>query len=364
MKLSVTQVRVIVIVTNLALTLAVGGHAAYRFFNPDYASDQDTAHKKNVRRLMNLKGSFKRRTQERPSNEIMKVRGVGDAIDPAAPPPPEEIAEGELPGEEEAPAEGEVEEGGPLDDLWEYVTPLIFAPGSNQNRAVLRKKGSVRKTPARRRSTARNNRSKTKKKNPRVTRRGANTHKTLKLFQKWVVDEEKGPTVWAVSITPEEFIYEVEGTWRKYSLKRPKNEIYVVNDDGVIEGVQPPKEEDPEDPDAEEAEKPKKYFAIGATMPTLREEYDRRKETPPENDADSDDDADAAAGNDKNNRNARTSGREYRMKVSDRNRPKSKEEQARELRSTLREIKSKKMSDKDREALKEIDEVLSGKRKK
>ena len=106
--------------------------------------------------------------------------------------------------------------------------------------------------------------------------------KLLKVYQRWIVDEEKGPVIFVERITPEEFVYQEQGRYNvSYALKMKKTTIYGKNKEGEWEVVPLTEEDeegeegDEEDEEEEEKEEPKK-FLINENFPPDREFFDER----------------------------------------------------------------------------------------
>jgi hypothetical protein len=167
-------------------------------------------------------------SEQRPRSARARVRGkvvgLAGALNPSipvqAPPVETDTATPETP-----PAE-EVSAGGPLAEEWLYDSLLFFAPGSERNQVVLARKDAAPTARTRRVVRRRTTRGRSAR-IQRARRAAAEPIKSLYLYESWRLDEDEGPTVWVVGITPEELVYEVEEEeWRRYRLARQADALY------------------------------------------------------------------------------------------------------------------------------------------
>ncbi len=284
-RLTVTQLRVAIVVGNLAITLVVGALPIYRTFSPHEPYRQEDLDRVLKTTDINDLRSPPQTGSTGPDN-VVRVAGIGRmfAVDPAPPPAPEPTVT--EPAVDEV-ADGDPEEldPGPLDETHTYVGGMYVSYISETNLGRVERKQEETTSPNTRTVRARIRRvTSVRSARARAVRKTADENsKILRVYERWVVDEEEGPAVWIVRITPDELVYEVEGDYGKqYSLKRERNDIYVVHGDENI--VITPKTEEPkngaegaEGAENGEEEEKKQFFHVGGYPLTLEQKYLNRK---------------------------------------------------------------------------------------
>lgn len=288
-RLTMTQIRVALLGGNLALTVLLGYLVASRFMaptegvraaeavklmrkDPDECRASKTSHgtsKGLERRVSGLGGAFRK---ERPPPEPTGQETIEDVSTDEVPVP-----------------EAEALEPGPLEEKWEYTGGIYTSYYSQHNRATLQAKDSRtgakgKKSTSSGRRKVSSRKTRTRASRSKVRRAGRTTgpvSKLLKLHERWVVDEEEGPVVFVLRITPDEFIYQEQGNYStNYSLKRKRDDIWADRGEDIL--ITPKKDEDEDAEDGEDDEEKKNHFYLLTTPPTVRDVFDERKKKFPE----------------------------------------------------------------------------------
>ncbi len=228
LKMSVTQIRVLIIAVNLLLTVMLGGHAVYRLvINREYTPEDKTLKKQLTLQEKDFQAGKGGRTSN--TSAILDIQGVATALSP----PPVVVAEAPDvdPGREDPlppvdPLNPVVEEGGPLEEKWEYVNRILFPDNAELNRAILAQKSKAPKSRVRTRTISPRTRTSTTRPRIPIRRPTARNTKVVLKYDRWEVDENEELTVWIVEVTDREMIYEEEGTWRRYKLVRKITDIW------------------------------------------------------------------------------------------------------------------------------------------
>ena len=350
LKMSVTQIRVLIIAVNLLLTVMLGGHAVYRLvYNREYTPEDKTLKKQ----LTLPEKVFQARKGGRTSNtsEILNIQGVASALSP----PPVVVAEAPDvdPGREDPlppvdPFNPVVEEGGPLEEKWEYVNRNLFPDNSELNRAILAQKSKAPKSRVRTRTVSTRTRTSTTRARTPI-RRAATVRNTrvVHKYDRWEVDENEELTVWIVDVTDREMIYEEEGTWRRYKLVRKITDIW-NRETNEVKAIEEEEDEGVAKEDSEE--KKKSPFYLNRSLPDPAEVFANRKTaTPPETTIST------GGGSRVTNRHAATStSRTAGASMTSAERRKQAIEKMRELKNLDRS----KLSPDDRKGLQEVERLM------
>ena len=368
LRLTVTQLRITIVSLNLVATVLVAALPIYRLMSP-----HEVIRHADRKTLMSKSGKdFKASSRSHKGvNYAIRVASVGQYLrkDPIIRPVDEEstVEETKVEEEPEEPRGPDDLPPGPLQEHFVFIGGIFWDVNSERNIAILEKKEEDKKATPRaptrrpRPRTVSNrvrNRNKNKKtaarpKGPRQRKQAENQH-LLHVYQRWVVDEEEGPAIFVLSVTPERFVYEEQGVWRRYALPRQRNTIYEFDPDEASYRLEK-KEEEEEDSDSEDGdakkEEPVKHFYINHAPRTSRDAFDKRKREFPEAFETKDEEAEPAtgkksAGKRGTSSRSRTPTREKRTTPRRSPVKKPSKQELKEFKDTLKSI-----PEKDRQAL-------------
>ena len=246
---SLNQARAGILALNLALTLTLCGHAVYRFvLHRDYREFDG-----ELEELLTLEpGIFTPRlamADAPPPGRLVR----GDSFVQFLPAPPP-VGVGEAIVEKPEP----VDEVGPLEGRWNYESFILFPDRPEMNLAVLRKVSKVpRGRTSVRRPNARSRRS------PTTPRHPPGEARVVRKYHRWILDEKSEPdevglSVWIVSVSKDEVVYESAGSRRQYRLPRKVRPIYVGSAAG------------------EESKDDRRFFYRHGEMPDPLEAFEKR----------------------------------------------------------------------------------------
>jgi hypothetical protein len=269
MKLSVTQIRIGILVLNFLLTAGIGLQAYHGVMLKVPAKPLPAID-------VNLLRPGGESTPE--IDIVSKIREAGRAfvaiVEPIKEPGPTEKGPGDDPPP--PPVDDEGLTPGPLADKWDYV---VFMGNSDNPWAILQKKDGAVSNPGLKSPLRGTTRAPTTLRSTPTTRPmqkgGKNIammptdKKTLRPFDEWS-DEEAKLHIWVSEITPEKLVYlDENGGFNRYALVRPTTSIY--GEKGELKPKEDP--EDPNNPGAKEAEEKKEVHFV--TDPEIRKQkYD------------------------------------------------------------------------------------------
>jgi hypothetical protein len=237
MRLTLTQIRVSMLILNLALTLMIGGQTFYGVFNQE---------KPPVRLLPippEAELSYRGERVGSGPGATVQMKGLGQSllvprVEVVAPPPkgPDEGPKPPPPtGPDELPP-------GPLNDTWEFVSVIYIPLDPGATRATLQKKDAsgVTGVPGMKKPVTRTPPKVIRSTPPARVRTPApggvvpvaTDKKTLRPTDHWV-DEDAKINIWVIEVTPDRFIYE-DSTQpgRTFALARKTTSIYQKGTNG------------------------------------------------------------------------------------------------------------------------------------
>lgn len=265
MKVSVTQLRLLMIVVNIGLAVWLLAYYVQKVWVPEDRSELDDV---EIRKLVEYRPDPSE-TGRTVASASGRMASVSNGLQPPKPRAPVDSSETEVePEPDDEPDPGEIVEGGPLSKEWEYVWILYNEEDPLSSRVKLRKKqdagtsaGSAaarRATITRRRVTAsRSTRTSALRRTTSRTRRPANEEILLVVKDRFYKDETLGVEFYIDSADVEKLVYRMPDSIDKvYSLKRVAYTRYEREDEKRLEP------EPEEEASGEDGDEKKKFFRL------------------------------------------------------------------------------------------------------